>query len=322
MMKLSYFLKTISLYVLPCILLGSAETRAEPECLKSFRLLASSKNFLGGLFHERVSLESLAKQPFFKTRKADTPSLLLFIESLPTSPERDRALARLISYQNMSQTRTPVFKKQSAQTVYGTLHPRIEDAYQFFANRSEDDLRQDRAQASTYRSRAYVRAVYRYRWLILGTTIFVLWEPIQAEIKSAVYSGFNFSRSILTPTTPDKEWDALVTSVMGELRTLYLVSSEQYPWTTQSSRNTLTYVYDVVLKRRDSLNISVLAEDKQAIRSNLLFLYLLPSLFTDVFDSPLSEILRETYAETLERFDPEKKYRKEFEQLFRSSSYR
>lgn len=308
-------------------LLLPQETEAKFNCgrlLKRITFVASKP--FHPLIFRHTSLDAMGSQKFFRPNgKANFWALEDYILAHPPAvldpSTQHQILSSIQTYRFSKNTRLKPFASSNAQKLYGKSNPELQDVLDFFLTRS-DEIRKDLSSSAVYHVRRPIQTLLRYKLLILGTTIFVLWDPIQAEIRSHIYWAFNETRNLFQDSESSIERidqiGELLSLVKSELRSLYFKTNDEYPTTMQMSRNNLNYLYDLILKRRSDLSVAVMVGDEQAIKWNMLYLYLIPYLYKDLYGSPLSGLLRDILSDTFERFDPEGRYRDEFEERIRS----
>jgi hypothetical protein len=279
------------------------------------------------LYLKRLSLKDFGEEKFFEEMKGIAqPRFHRLEEYFNAHPDilapesiKKNWIRLALTYRHVDIEDRFLFNPKQAQQIFNknwreiTLFDVAGEIQKNF-----ETIRKHLTQVHIKEPRFVVRFTMKYKWLILGTTVFVLWDPVQAEIRSWVYWAFNstsliFERDRLNQRLSSIGFESgqmqrLQENVKSQLRSLYFDTNDRYPTTMQMSRNNLSYVMDMVQKRRDELAIASLNKDEVLIRQKLTQLYLIPLIYDDVLGGPLGGFIVDILNESYHRFDPEKEH--------------
>ncbi|MGA0163271.1 MAG: hypothetical protein ACO3LE_03345 [Bdellovibrionota bacterium] len=277
------------------------------------------------LYLKRLSLKAFGEEKFFQIRSGKIEPrfhrfedyILSHPESLISEPLKKDCIRLALTYRHVDVSERYIFHAETAERILEKNWQEISLAdIKTEIQKNSERIRSHLSQVHIKEPRSFVRFGMKYKWLILGTTVFVLWDPVQAEIRSWVYWAFNSTSEVFeqkheTHSSSRKafensEIDDLQEKIKSQLRSLYFDTNDRYPTTMQMSRNNLSYVYDMIQKRRDELESASQRNDEVLIQQKLMQLYMIPFLYDDVLREPLGGFLIEILNDSYSRFDPEK----------------
>lgn len=277
------------------------------------------------LYLKRLSLKNFGDEKFFQLQSNRIQPrfhrfedyILSHPESLISEPLKKDWIRLALTYRHVDVSERYIFNAETAERILEKKWQDISLAdIKIEMQKNSEKIRSHLSQVHIKEPRSFVRFGMKYKWLILGTTVFVLWDPVQAEIRSWVYWAFNSTsevfehnhetQSLSRKTFENSEIQNLQEKIKSELRSLYFDTNDRYPTTMQMSRNNLSYVFDIIQKRRDELELAKQRNNEILIQQKLMQLYMIPFLYDDVLREPLGGFLIEILNDSYSRFDPEK----------------
>lgn len=289
------------------------------------------------LYLKRLSLKNFGEEKFFRAQSGRIQPrfhrfedyIVSHPESLISEPLKKDWIRLALTYRHVDVSERYLFNAETAEKILEKNWQDISLAdIKTEIQKNSEKIRRHLSQVHIKEPRSFVRFGMKYKWLILGTTVFVLWDPVQAEIRSWVYWAFNSTSevfehnhensSVARKTFENSEIEDLQEKVKSQLRSLYFDTNDRYPTTMQMSRNNLSYVYDMIQKRRDELESAQQRNDVILIRQKMMQLYMIPLLYDDILQEPLGGFLVEILNNSYSRFDPEKTHWNYFKMSLKS----